>query len=613
MATKKLDYEHDKKGFEEARKLAVALRAQGQKKIAVLRKCEDIYLMRGKSITVSKEIKKAVSPDGKNKLKGARRLLSASVPHFRVAREKNNPNVEEVSGKLEQIAGVMWSQSNHLQGLRLESELAFSGLLYDEMIVNIICMQDVVDDLQEALKDETDKWEKARWEGRLLQAETRAALTPYLFEAVSPMMYFPQYGRFGVSSVYSEMNRSVADVKASWGARATKAIGKKKDSDFVTECTLMDHTFKYVWLTENSNEPIFADVHGMPMMQTVAVRAAGSTLFTEPADQYDPFLKTMSESGLDDLQNSILTALNTNLNSTLEAQWDFTQGKDGDVIEVDHSQFLGVVSHPPNSSLKPFIKDVLSRDVIGALELVRGINSESTIYDQALGAGSGNSDPYGLVSLLSQAGRLPLTDVQKMLGELGARTQEVAFAWWKKSGKAGKVQEAYGKDLTIKPSEIPVTIRFECDVNVDLPQDKMQMANTGAKFVEMGASREWALQNFAGIENPEQMAKQRWFEQMGELAGQKASEWALQTIWQVLTQGNQPPAQVAGGQGQPSPEQMMQMQGQGQPAPEQIQQAQAQAQQAPGGPPQPQTPRGMPTQADMQGPMPPMPPEMGGM
>jgi len=150
-------------------------------------------------------------------------------------------------------------------------------------------------------------------------------------------------------------------------------------------------------------------------------------------------------------------------------------------------------------------------------------------------------------------------------------------------------------------------------VNVDLPQDKMQMANTCAKFVEMGASREWALQNFAGIENPEQMAKQRWFEQMGELAGQKASEWALQTIWQVLTQGNQPPAQVAGGQGQPSPEQMMQMQGQGQPAPEQIQQAQAQAQQAPGGPPQPQTPRGMPTQADMQGPMPPMPPEMGGM
>ena len=38
MATKRLNYGHDEAGFKNAKALAVILRAQGQKKIAVLKK-----------------------------------------------------------------------------------------------------------------------------------------------------------------------------------------------------------------------------------------------------------------------------------------------------------------------------------------------------------------------------------------------------------------------------------------------------------------------------------------------------------------------------------------------------------------------------------------------
>lgn len=595
MATKKLDYEHDRKGFEDALRLADVLRAEGQKKRTVMQACEDIYLMKKKANN-SKEVIQTYSPDGKNKLKGAQRLVSASLPHFRVPREKNNQDVEEISSTLEQVAGVMWGQSNHVKGIRLESELALSGLLYGEMIINVICMGDVVDDIQDAASGETDKWEKARWEGRLLQAQTQAALTPYLFEPASPMLYSARYGRFGVSQMFSEVKRQVSDVKEQWGARALKAIGARKDTDEVTECTLLDNTFKYVWLRENNNEPIFADVHGLPMMQTVAVRVGGSTLFENVEDQYDPFLKTMSESGLVDMQNRILTAVNTQLSATLDTLWDFTQGKDGDTLVIDHNVMLGVVSHPPGSSIKPFTRDILSRDVIGALELVRGINSESTIFDQALGAGTGKNDPYGLVSLLSQAGRLPLVDVQKMMGELGARTQEVTFAWWKTQGKASKVQAMYGKDLALKPSDIPATIRFECEVDIHLPQDKLQMANTGAKFLEMGASWEYVASNYAGIENPDQMAKQRWFEEARRAAGMKKIE-------EIVTRLMTPKAPVAApGTGDEVPGKVTGESVPGGPTGKPV----------PGGPPMPQTPRGMPTEADMQGQVPPMPPEMPG-
>ena len=606
MVNKKLtEKDYDERGFQDALKLAEALRVKGSEKTGLLKKAEDVYLMRWSPKKGTSDLKVTVSPDGKNKLKGAVRLLTAAVPKFRVPREKNNLDVEQVSSDLEMMAQTMWLMSNHVQGVRVERDLALSGFLYDEIILNVICLKDVVDNLSQKPK-EIDKWEEMRWESRLEQAKKYQAMTPYMFEMASPMVAHPQYGRFGVEMIYNEVKRRVADVKGLWGADAYEAIGSKKDSDEVTECTLMDTSFKYVWLAENKSKPIYAGILGLPMMPTVAVRAEGTRLFDKTTDQYDPFLKTMAESGLWDLQNNILTATRTNIVATLNAQWVFKQGQIGDVITPMHEVFLGLWSAPPGSSLEPLAKDALSKDVIGAMELVRAMNSESTIYDAALGAGAGKGDPYGLVSLMSQAGRLPLIGVQKMLGEALAKAMEITFTWMKENGDGTKVSAKYGKDLELKASDIPDVIRFECDVDIDLPQDKLSMLSAGKAAVEMGASQEWALSEFAGIENPEAMRKQKVKEQAWDAVG----PWVVQQVMKVVEgmmkpstpppappqpgtvgEGGMPPVDMASMPTQPPTEGMMPQ----------------------GGPPAPQTPRGQPTPADMAGGGMPMPPEMGGM
>lgn len=590
---KAIEKDYDKKGFEDALKLSVELRAKGIEKKAGLLQSENIYMMRYTPKKGAGELKKMISPDGKNKTKGAVRLLTAGVPHFSVPREKNNPDVEKVSSDIEQMAQTMWLMSNHIQGMRVERDLALSGFIYDEMILNIICLDDVIEGLQRAYDAATDKYDKMRWNGRLKLAQANADLTPYMFEVASPMVWFPKYGRFGMEMCYSEVSRVVSDVLMSWGEDARDAVMARKDTDMVTECTLSDSMFKYVWLAENKKVPIFAKEHGASGMTTVAVRAEGSRLFEKTEDQYDPFLKTLAVSGLWDFQNGIMTATRTNLDATLNAQWDFTQGSAGDEITIDHSKIAGVVSHPPNSSLKPMMKDVLSKDVFGALELVRALISDSTIYDQALGAQTGQKDPYALVSLLSQAGRLPLIGVQSMLGELGAKVMEATFAWMKANKKGRKVQARYGKDLELSMGDIPATIRFECKVDVDLPQDKLAQANIAGMLQKSQlASDEWIQTNVLSIENPDQVRKQIFKETATKVMGGKVVE---QLINQMMT----PPAP-------PAPPPSGNPSGPGAPVPTDPRNPQ--------GPADPRAGMNMPVQGGlppaMAGPMPQQPPDM---
>jgi len=603
MAKKLTEKDYDERGFHDALKLAADLRTKGQEKQALLRKMEDIYLMRWSLQSGSEQVKLTISPDGKNKLKGAVRLLTAASPKFRVPSEKNNPDAQQSSSQLEQVAQTMWLMSNHVQGLRVERDAALSGFLYDEVILNVICMADIVENLSKK-PEGIDKWEEMRWEGRKAQAEKNAAMTPYLYEVASPMLVYPQYGRFGVEMVYSEVKRRVADVKSHWGASAYEALGARRDTDEVTECTLADTTFKYVWLAESKGKPIYADAHGLPCLPIVAVRTEGTRLFDKVKDQYEPFLKTMADSGLWGLQNSILTAMNTNMSATMNAQWTFTQGQSTDDIEPMHDKFLGMWKLPPGSRLDTLTKDILSKDAVGAMELVRMMNSESTIFDQALGAGAGKNDPYALVSLVNQSGRLPLVGVQTMLGEAFAKAMEVTFTWMKTLKQGTKVSEKYGKDLELTAKDIPDTVRFECKVDIDLPQDKLSMLSAGKAAVELGASEEWALSEFAGVENPEAMAKQKWIEQARKVAGEMAMKQVMDAIQGMMAQQNQPtqppPMPQGGPQQPPVPPEMMQgqppMQGQRPPMPQ-----------------QPQTPRGQPTEADLAGQMPVPPEGMGGM
>lgn len=533
---KPIVYDYDKKGFDNAVALSVELSSKLAAQAVIQKQMEDLYFLRWAGAPKSEEVKVTVSPDPQVKLKNARRLLTSTVPIFKVPTEKNNPEAKGMSSSIEQMMQIMWAHSNHIQEVRVERDLAFSLLLHDMGFIDIVRTKDILQNLQDAPKQEDDPWEKKRWEGRLQKAQENADATPYIFSIVNARTVSALWGRSGMEMVYREVKRTVSDVKGHWGTRAIKALEGRKDTETVTECTLLDNTFRYTWIKDKKTEPIFADVHRIPCLPMAGGRAEGSLLFEETERQIEPFLRTLQDTGLQEFKNRILTSVNTNLSGTLEYQRLFTQGQVGDELKQD-PKMLGVWIAPPNSRLETLSKDVVSKDIMTTMSLLDGMTDEMTMYDQAAGGGGG--DNFSLLSLMNNMTRLPLSGTQDAMSQILARLGEKTFKWMKADDKP-TIRNQYGKTIDLDLARLPDVIEFEVAVEVDLPQDDLQMANAGKTMKDLGASEEHVLSKYAKIENPEKMKKQVWKEKAREMLAEKAIGDTLQIVEQTLArlQGN---------------------------------------------------------------------------
>ena len=546
----KTDYEFDTKGLKAAQEWGERAWSANGTTRKIIEEMEDAYFLDWKYDPPYDEIKKTVSPDGRNKVAGGVSLLTATVPQFKVPHEKNNTDAEQTASRMEKLAGIMWARSNHIQGVKTERDLALMAFMTDKMVLQIIQTKDILEVMQEGLKNTSGKFEKKRWEGRVKRAEENAKQTPYLFEAVYAKAVVEEQGRNGLEMTYTEIERTATEVLSQWGERAREQLSGKKPDAKVTVCEMFDLTFRYVWLKEKKERPIYAEPHGLPRIPIVVRRVKGSRIFEKPERRVEPFLYSYVRSGLYATQNRIYTALNTNLAAGLNAQFTFSKANLEDQLEIDHTQILGVVKLPPGSKLDPLLKDILSKDAIGMLNIVNGMTDESTLYDQALGGMVTGNDTYSTLALLSQAGRLPIIPVQIMLGELLAEGMETAFCWMREDGGSTKTSEKYGKDLELKASEIPEALEFKVTVDVDLPQDKLQAANISTTLTEKGlASREWAQSNFLNIENPEAMEREMFKEQARRQAAGLILQKMLVALEQTGTGTPPPPVQAGAGAG----------------------------------------------------------------
>jgi hypothetical protein len=127
---------------------------------------------------------------------------------------------------------------------------------------------------------------------------------------------------------------------------------------------------------------------------------------------------------------------------------------------------------------------------------------------------------------------------------------ETCFQWFAKDGKAPK-------GWPIKPNDVPDDLQFNCRIDVDLPQDKMEMANVSGMLVDKGLTdRNWVRQNILNVEETksmdEKIATDRFFE--GMVAAYMEAQVPLM-VKQLTTQG-QPPDESKNSVVQPIPEGM---------------------------------------------------------
>jgi len=526
--TKTNDY--DVKGWEAVKAEAKELESQRGILITRFEEIEKIYFMDWKSNSITETI----SPDGRNKVNGAVMILTAAGPTWDVPQDKNNPDAERLSSRMEKAANQMWNASNRAQSNRVETDLAFSAFMYDEMTARVTSTQDMLDAIKEAAKEAEGEegYNETYWKAEIEHAERRAEATPYLFEALYPKIAHPLYSRSELLALYTKTEMRVADVRKDYGERAVKALIGKKDYTSVDVCEWYDKSYRYTWI-DGTKEPIFAEPHGLGFLPAASVKVKGRRFYDKAERRNEPFLFSVLTSGIWPLQNAILTAIATNVTSLINAGFVFKPESPEAELSTIHHEIIGNVVRVPGT-LAPLSKELISSDTMELYRLINTIMENSTISGQALGSQMNATMAFSLASMLAQAGRLPIIPTQKAMETILAQLMEIAFRWWKQEGKT------FAYVSNFKPADIPNVVSFDVTVEPDLPQDKVQMAGVVSNLTggeDPILPKRWGRE-FMGEGQSDEIQAEIWTERTANAAfaiGQ-------QMILEMLKQPQQPPS-----------------------------------------------------------------------
>jgi hypothetical protein len=467
---------------------------------------EKMFLLEDDDVPAGAHVKKTLSPDARNALSGAVRLLTAADPIWAIPRELNTPETHKVSTSIEKVASAIWWASSRIAKKPLHFDPVLSALLYGEIHMRVTQTKDLV--------------EKATSPAAKTRAQRAQQMTPVLIETMNPRNGFPEFDSLGLSAFYSEYMMRVSAVRSIWGTEADAQLGTKKGHETVTYCEYWNDTYHYVWLLESAATPILAVEHGLDEIPIVAQLCEGSEMFVgDQQETRQPFLYTLRKSNMWKRQNLELTAIYTNVNAIVNnPTFVYRRNDDTKSIsgQMDFSIPGGVVYIGQNEAIEPLKKEAIDPAILKALEIAEQKGVESTIYKQTLGEPLGANAPFSMVSLLSQSGRLPLIPYQRAASFAFSDIMKIAMRMMKGSKQDINV---VGNEGIIKfySKDIPETFELTCNLDISMPTDERQnvvMATQATFGASPLVSQKWARENWLKITNPDEMQTEIWAEQL---------------------------------------------------------------------------------------------------
>lgn len=470
---------------------------------------ERMYLLIDDEVPSGGHIKKTLSPDPRNALQGAVRLLTAADPQWTVPRSLNTPETQKVSTSIEKVAGAIWWASSRVGKKPVHYDPVLTALLYSEIHMKVTLTKDLVDNAP----DEPSK----------KRAQRVAKMTPVLIESMNPRNGFPEFDSMGLAAFYSEYIMRVSEVKSIWGKEADEQLGTRKGTETITYCEYWDNTYHMVWLNENKALPILAVEHDMDFIPIVAQICEGSELFTGAQQETrQPFLYTLRKSNIWKRQNLELTAIFTNINAIVNNPSFVYKRNDPTKTLANQMDFSipgGVTYIETNETIEPMKKEAIDPAILKALEIAENKGVESTIYKQSLGEPLGANAPFSMVSLLSQSGRLPLIPYQRMASFAFADVMKLAMEMMKGGGSEYKVVGNEGI-IDFYSKELPENFEIICNLDITMPTDERQNVVTASQATfgdDPLVSKAYARETWLKINNPDEMQEEIYAEQLAKV------------------------------------------------------------------------------------------------
>lgn len=474
------------------------------------------------------------SPGGRNAIKAALRLMTATYPTVNVPRELHEEIGRDIADNIERMASMMLRASDRIIGQPLHMDVCLSGLLYDEIHISVNPTADIVE------------YVKGGSKAQIARAERAAQMTPFLFKAHNPIGCYADFDYLGLRAWARKAAMKRGEILDTYGQAAAKVLGettRHSGFDIYDVWTYYDTEWYACWI-DGVSEMIHCEQHGLPMIPIVVHRVEGNRMFSDISDQSEPFLFTLYESGLWNRQNLALSAMYTNAATALWPQLVYT-GPEGTEPYIDLSNPMGIVSIPPGATLDTFRKNLIDPALPQMWALAERLGEESTIYKQVAGGGLGQGETYSAISLLNQAGRLPLVSIQRKAGWAMGDAFKIAFAIMRDGGGRYETHGEQGYTM-VKAADIPERLEIEVALDAQLPQDKLQMANI-FNILQGKLPQEWLMEHVLNIGQPQEVTRQLMTEQ------------ATQVQFQMYLQRMMQQAQVQQQQAQMMQQQAAQM------------------------------------------------------
>lgn len=520
---------------------------------ANFREYEKMYLMKWEQPSRWKRVKQrpVISPDARNSLVGAVRLLVATDPIFTV-RDDDDANAEEI----EDIVSRIWQQSGRVSGIPLHHDQLLSAMLYAEIHASITRTEDLLSVAEDAVRNAVDERSKLYARANLERAKRLYETTPAVIENINPIGGYPEFDVFGLSAYYRESKIKINEIQNRFGYLPVQ-FHDKNPFDTVNLYYYCDPVYSAYW---TDAAPLVLEEHKLPILPIVVQVTDGSDLFDRPEESRQPLLYTLYKSNLWSQQNLAMTVMYS-LVFSIGATPIFKHvapptapnKKADEVMNFDVPG--GAWEMEAGEDIVPLVKNIIDPSLREVYELSLRKSEESTIYNQALGAPLQGTDTFSTIALLSQSGRLPLVGAQKR-GAWGiAKTVETMLILLK-DGKP------YNKNrIRFSPSMYNASMTIDVKLEVKLPQDKLQQANIAQIIKTQGlASDEWIRENILQISNSNEMRRQIWTDRAKETLYQVYLQQMIQQQQQAAAQAQQMAMPPNGQEGMtpPNPEQQMQ-------------------------------------------------------
>jgi hypothetical protein len=458
-------------------------------------KYEQAYLLK-LAPDISSKLERAnasavVAPDARNVILGCLRLMVSTDPVWKV----KIPNTQPVNGDAEKIENSLrrwWTQSGRIARKPVHYDIVLSSLLYGTAHTQ-------VSDVAEMAKLAPQNMSK-----RIMR---RANIAPYLIESLNPKTGFPSFDQFGLNKYYKKITTTNGYITSTF-ANAPASLQTASSTGEAILNMWYDLENYFVWTGDTI---LASSKHGMSEIPIMVTQVDGSSLFSNQEDQHQPILYTMIKSGLYDQQNmgmSVMFAMTWALGLNPMFQHKAPSDKPEKPVDVSFDTLGGTIELEGDETYTAFdVKNAVTPAVKEAYGLAQDKGRESSISPQAFGTPMDRQSTFSENSLMGQAGRLPLIGPAKMGGSHIAGIAELAILMLKEKGNEGFSKNG----IELVPSEIPDIIDIDVELEVKLPQDRLQLANIASILKRDGlVDDEWIQNNILGVSNTKETRAKIW-------------------------------------------------------------------------------------------------------